>query len=68
MSLKAFHFVFITTCIVLTLGCGVWALKHYFSEGQAIYLIGAFASLVSSVALALYECYFLRKLKHIDFL
>jgi len=68
VSLKAFHFVFITTCIALTLGCGVWAFKHYFSEGHTTYLLGGLASIASSVALVLYERYFLRKLKNIDFL
>jgi hypothetical protein len=69
MSLKAFHLIFITAACVLTLGFGIWAFKEYFSpDSRPAYLLMGIGSLVTTVALVVYEYYFLKKLKKIDFL
>lgn len=69
MSLKTFHIIFITASIALAFGCSVWELKNFFSsEGTAWDLVFGIASLVASVALILYERYFLKKLKNVSYL
>jgi hypothetical protein len=69
MSLKAFHLIFITAACALAFGCGVWALKDYFSaEGRAADLIFGLGSLAAGVGLIVYERYFLKKLKHLEYL
>jgi hypothetical protein len=69
MSLKAFHLIFITASSVLALGCGVWALKDFFSpEGRASDLIFGLGSFAAGIGLILYERYFLKKLKKVSYL
>jgi hypothetical protein len=69
MSLKAFHLVFITASTALALGCGVWGLKDFFSEGgSAGDLVFGLGSLAAGVGLVFYERYFLRKLKKVSYL
>jgi hypothetical protein len=68
MSLKAFHVVFISASGALALGCGIWELKNYFSEGRALDLVFGLASLAAVVGLVLYERYFLKKLKNVSYL
>jgi hypothetical protein len=69
MSLKAFHVIFISASVALACGCGVWALKDYFSaEGRwtdLVFGIGAFAA---AAGLVVYERYFLKKLKKVSYL
>ena len=54
MSLKWFHIVFISTCVLMGIAIGVWGLFNNFA------VLGA-ASLASSAALCVYGSYFLRK-------
>jgi len=69
MSLKAFHVIFITAASALAVGCGVWALKSYFSpDGRWLDLLVAIGAFAAGVALIVYERYFLKKLKNISFL
>jgi hypothetical protein len=68
MSLKAFHVVFVTASILLSLGFGVWALNRYFTEGGDLNLALGAGSLVAAVGLGVYGRYFLKKLKHISYL
>ena len=69
MSLKAFHVIFITASSALAFGCGVWALKDYFSaDGRALDLLFALGSVAAGVGLIVYERYFLKKLKNVSYL
>ena len=69
MSLKAFHVVFITAASALCFGCGVWGLKNYWSaNGQMLDLIFGLGSLLTGAALIVYERYFLKKLKDVEYL
>lgn len=68
MSLKAFHVVFVSASILLTLGVGVWALNRWFQEGGNLNLALGAGSLLSAIALGVYGRYFLKKLKHISYL
>ncbi|HEY6111557.1 MAG TPA: hypothetical protein VIV62_03465 [Chthoniobacterales bacterium] len=65
MSLKAFHFVFIFTSIVLALGLGCWCIWVDLVEGAPVYLAGAIASFASAVALFIYGIWFYRKMKRL---
>jgi hypothetical protein len=69
MSLKAFHIIFITASSGLAFGCGVWALKDFFSaDGRALSLVFALGSFAAGVGLIFYGRYFLKKLKDVSFL
>ena len=69
MSLKAFHLIFITASCVLSVGCAIWGLKNYFSEGGTrLDLLFGIGSLAVLVGLILYERYFLKKLKNVSYL
>ena len=69
MSLKAFHVIFITASSALAFGCGAWALSNYWSaNGRPLDLVYGLAAVAAGVGLILYERYFLKKLKHVDFL
>ncbi len=69
MSLKAFHIVFITSAILLTLGFGGWCLSNFLSaEGTKRDLAAAIVSLVAAIALFVYGRYFLKKLRNITYL
>ena len=69
MSLKAFHVIFITAACALAFGCAVWGIKDFFSsEGGILDLLFGIGSLVTGVALILYERHFLKKLKGVSYL
>jgi hypothetical protein len=69
MSLKAFHLIFITASSALSFGCGVWGLKNFWSaNGQLLDLLFGIGALLAGVALIVYERYFLKKLKNVDYL
>ena len=69
MSLKAFHLIFITASSALAFGCGVWALKNYFSaEGHGLDLVYAICAFAAGIGLIIYERYFLKKLKNVSYL
>jgi len=69
MSLKAFHLVFITASSALSFGCGVWWLKNYWSaNGQLMDLLFGLGALLAGVGLIVYERFFLKKLKDVNYL
>jgi len=69
MSLKAFHLVFITASSALAFGFGVWELRSYWSPtGRLGDLLLGLGSLLAGVGLIIYERYFLRKLKDVEYL
>jgi hypothetical protein len=69
MSLKAFHLVFISAAVLLAFGFAAWLLKGYFSpEGRARDLVFGLLSVAVGVGLILYERYFLKKTKNLDYL
>jgi hypothetical protein len=69
MSLKAFHLVFITASSALAFGFGVWELRTYWSpNGKLGDLLFGVGSLMAGAGLIVYERYFLKKLKHVDYL
>ncbi|SPE50576.1 conserved exported hypothetical protein [Verrucomicrobia bacterium] len=69
MSLKAFHVLFITASSALAFGCGVWEIKNFAApEGSALDLLFGLGGLAAGVGLILYERYFLKKLKNVDYL
>ncbi len=65
MSLKAFHFVFITFSILLALGIGCWCLWIDLQTGTSSYLLGAVGSFLAAVALFVYGVWFYRKMKRL---
>ena len=49
MSLKAFHVVFISLSILLSLGVGGWGIQSYFSDSNDVgILVGLFFILAGS--------------------
>jgi hypothetical protein len=69
MSLKAFHVIFITASCALSVGCGIWSLKNYFSaDGQPWDLVFGVGCFLALVGLIVYERFFLKKLKNVSYL
>jgi hypothetical protein len=68
MSLKAFHIVFVSASILLSLMFGVWSVMSYFEGGPVRDLIFGIGSLVAGVGLVFYGKYVLKKLKNISYL
>lgn len=69
MSLKAFHLVFISASSALAFGFAVWELRSYWSvAGSVGDLLLGLGSLVVGVGLIVYERYFLKKLKDVEYL
>jgi hypothetical protein len=68
MSLKAFHVIFITACILLALGLGAWEVKAWSDYGSRRDLVFGVGSLLVGVGLVVYECYFLKKLRNVSYL
>jgi hypothetical protein len=69
MSLKAFHFIFITAASALAFGCAIWGLKDYWSAGGRLGdLLFGLGSLAAGIALIIYERYFLKKFKNVGYL
>jgi hypothetical protein len=68
MSLKTFHLVFITLCVLLALGLATWALAAFASNGRTADLLSGLGWLVAGAALAVYERSVVKKLKHISYL
>jgi hypothetical protein len=68
MSLKAFHLVFVTVSVVLSLGFGAWAMADYRRSGDAESLWWGVGSFAGAIALLVYGRWFLRKLKGVGYL
>ena len=68
MSLKAFHVIFITAASLLAFGLGVWMLRTYNEVGSSGDLIYGIVSLVVGLGLAVYEGFFLKKLRNVSYL
>lgn len=68
MSLKAFHLIFVTASVAVSVFLGVWAFLSYRSTGSHTDLAYVITSGMAVVALLWYGRYFLRKLKHISYL
>lgn len=69
MSLKAFHLFFIIICILFALGFAAWNLVNYFSAGgRPLDLVIGLVAVAIALGLAVYERYFLKKLKKVSFL
>lgn len=68
MSLKAFHIIFVSASIAISLFLGVWAFQSYRVTGSQVDLTYTVSSAVAVIALLGYGRYFLRKLKHISYL
>jgi len=68
MSLKAFHLIFVSASIAVSLFMGVWSLMAFKQTGARTDLAYVIASGIAVVALLWYGKYFLKKLKHISYL
>lgn len=69
MSLKAFHIFFISLATLMSLACGVWALKAYGAEdSRAWQLWFGIGALLVSVSLVVYGRSFLKKMKGVSYL
>ena len=69
MSLKAFHVVFITAASALAFGFAVWELRLYWSpSGSLGNLLFGIGSVLAGIGLLVYERYFLKKLKDVEYL
>jgi hypothetical protein len=68
MSLKAFHFVFITFSVLLALGLGAWCVWVNLVEGNSMYLGGAVGAFAAALVLIVYGVWFYRKMKRLGIL
>ena len=69
MSLKTIHIVFVIASCLMTAFFGVWAWREYFGPaGTRAHLLYGVSSIAAFVGLLAYGKYFLKKLKHIDYL
>ena len=69
MSLKAIHIVFIIASCLMTAFVGWWSFREFFTVSHApAHLAFGLASIVAFVGLLFYGRYFLKKLKHINYL
>jgi uncharacterized membrane protein YcjF (UPF0283 family) len=68
MSLKAFHIIFVTASIAVSLFLGIWSFMSYRDTHARADLIYVICSAIAVIALLWYGKYFLKKLKHISYL
>ena len=69
MSLKTIHIVFIIASCLVTLFFAGWSWREYFSSmGTRAHLVYGVLSIVAFGGLLAYGRYFLKKLKHINYL
>ncbi len=68
MSLKAFHVVFISLSILLSLGVGGWGIQSYFSDSNDVGILTGLFFILLGIALVYYERKFIRKFKHVGYL
>ena len=68
MSLKTFHYIFVSVCLALTLGLAVWFGTRYAKDHELSDLGFAFGWLLGGVGLTVYARYVVRKLQHLSYL
>ena len=69
MSLKTIHIVFVIASCLMIAFFGGWAWHGYFSpRGTRMHLLYGLLSIVAFVGMLAYGRYFLKKLKHINYL
>jgi hypothetical protein len=69
MSLKAIHIVFIVASCLMTAFVGGWSFHEFFTAGHsAAYLFFGIACVAAFIGLLAYGRYFLKKLKHLNYL
>ena len=65
MSLKAFHIFFIVLATLLAVALGLWGVDQFRQSGSWWHISLGVGSSLSSIALAWYGLWFLRKLKDV---
>jgi membrane protein DedA with SNARE-associated domain len=65
MSLKLFHFVFISLSVLLALGCAIGETLVFRQYGESIHLLLAAAAGIVAVGLVAYEVWFFRKTRNL---
>ena len=68
MSLKAFHIVFVTVCVLVMLVIAAWSFGNYRVDGSNMDLIWGCLSTIAALGLLVYGKLFLRKFKKVSFL
>lgn len=68
MSLKAFHLVFIVLSILFSMAFGIWAVVNYSASDKIAELILGIISLLGTLGMSVYLCFFLKKFKDFDYL
>ncbi len=68
MSLKAFHVVFISLSILLSLGVGGWGIQSFFSDSNDVGILVGLFFILLGLGLVYYELKFIRKFKHVGYL
>ncbi|MFO1511471.1 MAG: hypothetical protein U1F83_00915 [Verrucomicrobiota bacterium] len=68
MSLKAVHLIFVSALLSLCFGAGAWKFRQYRQEQAATDLVWAIVAMLLGVAVIVYGRYFLKKLKHLNYL
>jgi len=69
MSLKTIHIVFVIASLLMTAFFGFWAWREYFSPmGTRAHLMYGALAVAGFIGLLIYGKYFLKKLKHINYL
>lgn len=65
MSLKVFHYVFVTISTLLSVGVGAWAIRECIRTGEVGAAVFAGVSLFFGVALVFYMRWVVRKLRNL---
>jgi phosphate/sulfate permease len=65
MSLKAFHLVFISVCVVLMAFVAAWASQQFMTGRAATYAVTAAGALAIGAGLAFYGAAFQRKTRRL---
>jgi len=68
MSLKAFHVVFISLSVLLSLVVGVWGIESYLSGSQDIAITVGIFFVLFGAGLVYYERKFIQKFKNVSYL
>ena len=69
MSLKAIHIVFVIASCLMTAFFAIWSWREYSGPlGSPVHLAYGLASVAGFCGLLVYGKYFLKKLKHINYL